>query len=501
MVRGEQGTALRHVQMLFEVGTTGSLTDRQLLEQFRSRAGDAAEAAFAGLVERHGPMVIRTCRSVLRDEHAVEDAFQATFLVLVRRSGSLWVQDSLGPWLFQVAIRVSSSLRSAEIRRRRCEEKKAQQTETSVFDRDCDDLGPAIHQELARLPERFRAAIVLCCIEGLSQQQAAGQLGWPLGTLQSRLARGRERLRAQIIRRGLAPSSAVFAALLSPERAQAALPVALANSTVRMAVQFAAGKAAVAGVAALPVVVLTQGVLKTMVLQKLKFALGVILAAAMTAAGAGVWAQQALRADFEPPIEIAAPPTIAEESPPSLEVDPALFLESEEEDEATEGQKSGSSKSAKVVDSSFGDGEPDGKKSIGGSGEMIELGMPNGASKVLGVKIHGSRYGQPQAPKESFLIYFLNADRTRILHTEMAPYSLFKRGPEEWVEVKFESPVVSLPKSFWVVVDFRAAQTKGVYVSFDTTTAGKFSRVGLPGLPSREVNFGGDWMIHGIFAE
>ena len=110
--------------------------------------------------------------------------------------------------------------------------------------------------------------------------------------------------------------------------------------------------------------------------------------------------------------------------------------------------------------------------------------MPDGASKVLGVKIHGSRYGQPQAPKESFLIYFMNKDRTRILHTEMAPYSLFKRGPEEWVEVKFESPVAGLPKSFWIVVDFRAAQTKGVYVSFDTTTGGKFSRVGLPGMPS-----------------
>ena len=308
MVRGEQETALRNVRMLFAVGTTGSLTDRQLLEQFRSRAGDAAEAAFAGLVERHGPMVIRTCRSVLRDEHAVEDAFQATFLVLVRRSGSLWVQDSLGPWLFQVAMRVSSSLRSAEIRRRRCEEKRAQQTETAVFDRDCDDLGPAIHQELARLPERFRAAIMLCCIEGMTQQQAAGQLGWPLGTLQSRLARGRERLRAQMLRRGLAPSSVVFATMLSPEPAQAVVPVALANATVRMALQYAAGKAATAGVAALPVVLLTQGVLKTMVLQKLKVVLGVMLAAALTAAGAGVWAQQALRSDSEQPLETTAPP-------------------------------------------------------------------------------------------------------------------------------------------------------------------------------------------------
>jgi hypothetical protein len=117
------------------------------------------------------------------------------------------------------------------------------------------------------------------------------------------------------------------------------------------------------------------------------------------------------------------------------------------------------------------------------------------------VKIHGSRYGQAQPPRESFLIYFMSKDRKRILHTEMAPYSLFKRGPETWVEVKFESPLADLPKSFWLVLDFRAAQTKGVYVSYDTTTGGKFSRIGLPGLPSSEVGFGGDWMIQGIFAE
>ena len=154
-----------------------------------------------------------------------------------------------------------------------------------------------------------------------------------------------------------------------------------------------------------------------------------------------------------------------------------------------------------MINEPLGDGKPDGKKSLGGSGEMIELGMPAGASKVTGVKIHGSRYGQAQPPKESFLIYFLSKDRKRILHTEMAPYSLFKRGPETWVEVKFESPVAGLPKSFWLVLDFRAAQTKGVYVSYDTTTGGKFSRIGLPGMASSGVDFGGDWMIQAIFAE
>ena len=140
---------------------------------------------------------------------------------------------------------------------------------------------------------------------------------------------------------------------------------------------------------------------------------------------------------------------------------PSSSWTSEPDDELDEDQKSEVGESGKAINDPLGDGKPDGKKSIGGSGEMIELGCPTGASKVIGVKIHGSRYGQAQPPKESFLIYFLSKDRKRILHTEMAPYSLFKRGAEAWVEVKFESPVAGLPQVFWLVLDFRAAQTKG----------------------------------------
>ncbi len=500
MIRGQHAIALRHVQVLFDVGTMGGLTDRQLLDRFASRAENAAEPAFAALVERHGPMVLRTCRSILRDEHAVEDAFQATFLVLVRRAGSLWVRDSLGPWLFQVAVRVASSARSAESRRRRHENLKAEQTDTEIREGACVDLRPVIHEELSRLPEQFRAPLVLCCIEGLTQQQAAGHLGWPLGTLQSRLARGRERLRGRLLRRGLAPSAALAAALVSAEGADAALSLALTNSTIRSAMQFAAGKAAITGALTAPVATLTQGVLKTMLMQKLRGVLGAIVAAAMTIAGAGVWAQHSLQADPPAPIESPAPQGAEVDVSPSDEVVPAMFLESEDV-ELDEDERTDPARPETAISPLFGDGKPDGKKSLGGTGEMIELAMPEGTSKVVGVKIHGSRYGLPQAPKESFLIYFLSKDRKRILHTEMAPYALFKRGAEEWVEIKFESPIAGLPKSFWVVVDFRAHQTKGVYVSFDKTTGGKFSRVGLPGMPSSEVTFGGDWMIQATFVE
>ena len=112
----------------------------------------------------------------------------------------------------------------------------------------------------------------------------------------------------------------------------------------------------------------------------------------------------------------------------------------------------------------YGDGQPDGKKSLGGSGEIIGFTLPAEDGKVGAIRIHGSRYGTPDAPNESFLIYFLSHDMSEVMRTELAPYSLFERGPERWVEVKFRKPV-EVPKEFWVAVDFRAGHTKGVYVS------------------------------------
>jgi hypothetical protein len=148
----------------------------------------------------------------------------------------------------------------------------------------------------------------------------------------------------------------------------------------------------------------------------------------------------------------------------------------------------------------YGHGQPDGKKSLGGSGEMIRFTLPAEGVKVSGIRIHGSRYGMPEAPKESFLIYFLSQDLSKVSRTEMAPYSLFERGEERWVEVKFRRPF-EVPREFWVALDFRAHATKGVYVSYDTSTGGKFSRVGLPGIPAEETDFGGDWMIEVLLAK
>ncbi|MEJ7638365.1 MAG: sigma-70 family RNA polymerase sigma factor [Singulisphaera sp.] len=135
------GAVLRSIHTVFSVGTVGGLTDGQLLERFATRDGEAAELAFAALVERHGPMVLRVCRGVLRDGHDAEDAFQATFLILARKARSVWVRDSLGPWLHGVAYHVATTARSTASRRRSREREAAEMRPRVVAEGDRDDLG------------------------------------------------------------------------------------------------------------------------------------------------------------------------------------------------------------------------------------------------------------------------------------------------------------------------------------------------------------------------
>ncbi len=145
---------------------------------------------------------------------------------------------------------------------------------------------------------------------------------------------------------------------------------------------------------------------------------------------------------------------------------------------------------------SYGDGKADGKKSYGGSGHLIRFELPEGITKVRGIRIHGSRYGVPQAPDEDIEITFLSEDREETLDSQGAPYRLFKRGKEAWVRVMFDKEI-ELPQKFWIALNFNAHQTKGVYLSYDTSTKGEYSRVGLPGDEEepKETDFGGDWMV------
>lgn len=144
----------------------------------------------------------------------------------------------------------------------------------------------------------------------------------------------------------------------------------------------------------------------------------------------------------------------------------------------------------------YGDGKADGKKSYGGSGHMIRFEMPEGVSKVKGLRMHGSRYGLPQAPKEDYEITFLNDDLDETLDSKAAPYHQFKRGKEQWVRVLFKEPV-ELPEKFWIALNFNPHQTKGIYLSYDTETKGEYSRMGLPGDEEtpKKTDFDGDWMV------
>ena len=271
MRKPRRGTAWRSIEALFDAGVAGDLTDGQLLRRFGDRdlGPESAERAFAALVERHGPMVLRACRAVAGDEHDAQDAFQATFLVLVRRAGTLWVRDSIGPWLLAVARRVASRARDDSARRRTRERRAARDAfaESPASDASADDLGAAVHEEVDRLPAGFRAAVVLCALEGLTCEQAARRLGWPSGTVRSRLARGKARLRDRLARRGYAPS--VAAGLAGATPTAGSVPAALTRQTVRGATLAAADPRAAA---------LARGVLRMTAMTPLRWAASTALA-------------------------------------------------------------------------------------------------------------------------------------------------------------------------------------------------------------------------------
>ncbi len=315
MADRRRGADFPDIRALFQVGTTGDLTDEQLLEQFGSGDREAAEIAFKALVMRHGPMVLRICRIILRDLHDAEDAFQATFLVLARRAGSIRKRGSAASWLHGVARRVASCARTAAARRRWHEQRAAAMARRSVDDAGWDDLGAAIHEEIGRLSESCRAAVVLCDLEGLTEGQAARRLGWPIGTVRSRLMRGREHLRGRLTRRGLSLSAVMLGSLPAPEAASAAVPAALVNSTVQGALHIAAGGAVAGGRVPAVATTLTHEVLKAMFLTKLKLS-----AAALLAVGAAS-SLAIVTVGFTQEKPAAAPPTTPA-TPPTTPVSP-----------------------------------------------------------------------------------------------------------------------------------------------------------------------------------
>jgi RNA polymerase sigma factor (sigma-70 family) len=242
--------------------------------------------AFAAIVDRHGPMVRRVCRQMLGDFHDAQDVFQATFFILARKANSVRRRESLACWLHGTAYRACLRSRTAASRRRRRELAAASVASAVVSESnrvDRSDVGDAIHEELAKLPERFRAPILLCDLEGVAYEEAARVLRCPVGTVKSRLARGRERLRVRLQRRGVAPSACLSAATC----AKASVPSALREATARAAIRLATGGTPAVEAVSTTATTLMEGMIKSMIPFRLKTA-AVLLGLTSLGASAGM---------------------------------------------------------------------------------------------------------------------------------------------------------------------------------------------------------------------
>ena len=299
MGRGQLGAAVQHLEHLVDGRSVAGMTEWQLLRRYLDRRD---EVAFTAIVERHAPMVLGVCRRLLDDRGDVEDAFQATFLILARKGGTLREGDPVGHWLYGVARRVALRARAAS--RRRSHERPGELPEGAASDQNPSDreLGAVVDEELARLPAKYRMPVVLCYLEGLTNDEAARHLGWPVGTVKGRLARARDLLRGRLARRGYAPGGEAVALLggLPP------VPSALLTSTIRAAMAGPASGVVPAGVASL-----VAGSLTSMMLNKLKV-LAVLLLSLGT--GAAVMAYQASKGDGDAPKSEAARPDPAKKA-------------------------------------------------------------------------------------------------------------------------------------------------------------------------------------------
>jgi len=261
----------------------GDLTDGKLLEGFLSCRD---ETAFEALVRRHGPMVMGVCRRLLGNREDAEDAFQAVFLILARKAGSIRPREKVGNWLHGVAYR--TSLKAKVMRAKRfAKERRAgeMQRPPAAQDRMWEELVPLLDKELNGLPANYRSAVVLCDLEGKSRKEAARKLGWPEGTLSGRLARARALLARRLSHYGLSISGGALAAMLSEQAASACLSPGLVTTTTKAAVLMAAGQASLTGVVSAKVIALTEGVMRAMLLTKLKIATLVLLSAGVLGVG------------------------------------------------------------------------------------------------------------------------------------------------------------------------------------------------------------------------
>jgi RNA polymerase sigma factor (sigma-70 family) len=268
-------SVIGHLRRAAGWGEHPELTDGQLLESFVRRQEPMALEA---LVRRHGPMVWGVCRRILRGHHDIEDAFQATFLVLVRKAASIAPREMVGNWLYGVAQHTALRARAIAAKRRVRERQQADVPEPTIMDKDLwNEVQPLLDQELRQLPDKYRAVVVLCDLEGMTRKKAALQLGLPEGTVASRLARARSTLARRLGKHGLSVTGCALGLLFARGAAAQWVPSAVMSATIQTVTQVAAGQVAPRAIPA-TVAALTEGAIQAMWITKLRTALVMLLA-------------------------------------------------------------------------------------------------------------------------------------------------------------------------------------------------------------------------------
>jgi RNA polymerase sigma factor (sigma-70 family) len=312
MAHGQAGSILRHIRTILDTQATRSLSDSQLLERFVARRD---ESAFGALRQRHGRLAWSVCRNILHREQDAEDAFQATFLVLARRAASIRKGESVGSWLYGVAHRVAMKAKKTAAKRVRYERSALPKPpENASQELGLRELQAILHEELQRLPEKYRTPFVLCCLEGRSRKEVAQELGWKEGTVSSRIAQARLQLQRRLTRRGVALSAVLCAAAVIPNAASAAL----VSKTIREVMLDAVGQGKVISA---KVAALADGAVKAMAVGKAKVGMALVLAVSLVGAGVRLSANQIFRAEPQAAEKIGSEKPPAENGDIGPEVD------------------------------------------------------------------------------------------------------------------------------------------------------------------------------------
>jgi RNA polymerase sigma factor (sigma-70 family) len=314
MANAEPGIVLRHLRRLVDAGAETAETDAELLARFVARQ---EEPAFADLVKRHGAMIFQVCRRIHGNQHDAEDVFQATFLLLARKAGSIRKQDSVANWLHGVAHRLALQARGQANRRQARERRAADMRRISnTSNKAWHDLQATLDEALRQVPAKYRTPLLLCYLESKTQEEAARQLGCPLGTLRSRLARGKNRLKEVLSRQGIClTTSALAAGLAISGDAVAGIPATLVHKTTRAGLDYAAGKV-VDRVVSARVLALVETALHGMAAANFKMTIAAVLVVGAFGFGAGTLATRVLAVAPNHADKSPAPSSSAEPSKP-----------------------------------------------------------------------------------------------------------------------------------------------------------------------------------------